>query len=311
MWVDRDQAPQYNHFGPGAYAPSLARCRPSSASRILYAVVLGRPNSKVDHMHTPDNCQDKHHNYYDPLFCANMHVCSCTDFEDGGTMTKRAERLSETIENYLESVYNMQDEGKKVIAARLAERLGVKPPTVSQTLQRMVRDGLIKIDDANEIQFTKNGREVAEAAIRRHRLIERFMTDFLGIGWAVAHTEAERLQHAMSDLMEEKMFEALGNPNACPHGNPIPGMQPTRLPSDAITLDDATEGQRVTILRITEEGERDPRLLDYLQKNNLIPHTEVLIGEVAPWSGVITLRQGKKSISLGLKAARTIWVQPV
>jgi len=219
-------------------------------------------------------------------------------------------KVTETIENYLESIYNMQDEGKQVIAARLAERLGVKPPTVSQTLQRMLRDGLIKID-GNEIIFTKTGLEVAESAIRRHRLVERFMTDFLGIGWAVAHTEAEKLQHAMSDLIEQKMAEALGNPKSCPHGNPIPGMQSTKLPSDALTLDTASAGQRVMIVRITEEGERDPRLLDYLQKSNLMPGTSVTVNEVAPWSGVITLNVAEAKIPIGLKAARTIWVQPV
>jgi len=219
-------------------------------------------------------------------------------------------KVTETVENYLESIYNMRDEGKQVIAARLAERLGVKPPTVSQTLQRMVRDGLIK-SDASEITFTRLGQEVAEAAIRRHRLVERFMTDFLGIGWAEAHREAEKLQHAMSDVIEQKMAQALGNPKACPHGNPIPGAQPTQLPAGAITLDNAETDQRVAILRITEEGERDPRLLDYLQKSNLIPGTVVKVDEVAPWSGVITLDVSGARVSIGLKAARTIWVQPV
>ena len=219
-------------------------------------------------------------------------------------------KVTETIESYLESIYNMRDEGKKVIAARLAERLGVRPPTVSQTLQRMVRDGLIKIDE-NEIVLTGTGQEVAEAAIRRHRLVERFMTDYLGIGWAVAHAEAERLQHAMSDLIEQKMAEALGYPMACPHGNPIPGAQSTRLPPDALTLDTASAGQRLKILRITEEGERDPRLLDYLQKNNLVPGTIVTVDDNAPWSGVVSLRVANAAIPIGLKAARTIWVQPV
>ena len=218
-------------------------------------------------------------------------------------------KVTETIENYLESVYNMRDECTTVIAARLAERLGVKPPTVSQTLQRMRRDGLIKIE-GNEIALTKIGHEVAEAGIRRHRLVERFMTDILKLEWAVAHREAEPLQHAMSDLIEQKMLEVLGHPLTCPHGNPIPGMQPTRLPPDALTLDVTESGKRVKVLRITEEGERDPRLLDYLQKNGLVPGTSVIVEEVAPWSGVITLSRDGTRIPIGLKAARTIWVQP-
>ena len=137
------------------------------------------------------------------------------------------------------------------------------------------------------------------------------MTDYLGIGWAEAHREAEKLQHAMTSLIEQKMAEALGHPKACPHGNPIPGVQSTRLPLDALTLDSAETGQRVAVLRITEEGERDPRLLDYLQNSRITPGAVVGVEEVAPWSGVITLDVSGKRIPIGLKAARTIWVQPV
>ena len=219
-------------------------------------------------------------------------------------------KLTETYENYLEAIYNMRDEGKKVINARLADRLGVKPPTVSQTLQRMSRDGLVKIVDG-EIALTKHGMEVAEASIRRHRIIERFMSDILGIEWAVAHREAERLQHAISPLIEEKMLAALGHPTACPHGNPIPGMMATKLPPEAITLDNTRQNQAVEVLRITEEGERDPRLLDYLQKQGLTPGAKITVQDAVEYTGVVTFRKGGQSIALGLKAARTIWVRPV
>lgn len=219
-------------------------------------------------------------------------------------------KLTETYENYLEAIYNMRDEGQKIINARLADRLGVKPPTVSQTLQRMSRDGLVKII-AGEITLTKQGVEAAEASIRRHRIIERFMSDILGIGWAVAHREAERLQHAISPLIEEKMLAALGHPTACPHGNPIPGMMTTKLPPEATTLNNAQENQPVEILRITEEGERDPRLLDYLQKQGLVPGARITVQEVVEYTGVVTFKKSDKSIALGLKAARTIWVKPV
>jgi len=223
-------------------------------------------------------------------------------------------KLTETYENYLEAIYNMRDEasatGQKIINARLADRLGLKPPTVSQTLQRMSRDGLVKINEG-DIILTKHGIEVAEASIRRHRIIERFMSDILGIEWAVAHREAERLQHAISPLIEDKMLAALGHPTACPHGNPIPGMMSTKLPPDAVTLDNTQANQVVEILRITEEGERDPRLLDYLQKQHLIPAARITVQEVVEYTGVVTFRKGDKIIALGLKAARTIWVKPV
>ena len=223
-------------------------------------------------------------------------------------------KLTETYENYLEAIYNMRDEAsaseQKIINARLADRLGVKPPTVTQTLQRMARDGYVKID-SGDIALTKHGVEVAEASIRRHRIIERFMSDILDIEWAVAHREAERLQHAISPLIEDKMLAALGQPTTCPHGNPIPGMMSTRLPPDAVLLSNAQEKQTVEILRITEEGERDPRLLDYLQKQNLIPGAQITVDEVVEYTGVVTFRKADKPIALGLKAARTIWVKPV
>jgi DtxR family Mn-dependent transcriptional regulator len=123
----------------------------------------------------------------------------------------------------------------------------------------------------------------------------------------VAHREAERLQHAMSDLVEQKMIEALGHPTTCPHGNPIPGMQSTKLPADAMTLNTASENQAVQILHITEEGERDPRLLDYLQKQGLIPGAIITVQEVVEWTGVITFKKDDRAIALGLTAARTIW----
>jgi DtxR family Mn-dependent transcriptional regulator len=219
-------------------------------------------------------------------------------------------KLTETYEIYLEAIYNMRDEGQQIINARLADRLGLKPPTVSQTLQRMSRDGLVKIAEG-DIMLTKHGTEVAEASIRRHRIIERFMSDILGIEWAVAHREAERLQHAISPLIEDKMLAALGHPTACPHGNPIPGMLSTKLPSEAVTLDNTQANQVVEILRITEEGERDPRLLDYLQKQHLVPGARMTVQEVVEYTGVVTFKKGDKVIALGLKAARTIWVKPV
>jgi DtxR family Mn-dependent transcriptional regulator len=218
---------------------------------------------------------------------------------------------SGAIEDYLDAIYNMKDEGKLVIAARLAERLGVTPPTVSQTLRRMVRDGLITIAPDNEIHFTAEGKATAEATIRRHRMLERFLTDMLGLEWAVAHGEAHRLQRSISDIVEERLFGLLGQPTTCPHGNPIPGSGAARLPKDAFTLDHAETGQKVVVDRITEEGERDLRLLEYFQRNRLMPGVRFTITEVAPWNETITLSQDSQTVILGMRAARTIWVHPV
>jgi DtxR family Mn-dependent transcriptional regulator len=222
-----------------------------------------------------------------------------------------ANHPSGAIEDYLDAIYNMKDEGKVVIAARLAERLGVKPPTVSQTLRRMMRDGLITLSPDNEINFTTEGKATAEATIRRHRMLERFLTDMLGLEWAVAHEEAHRLQHSISDVVEERLFGVLGQPTTCPHGNPIPGSGAARLPKNALTLDQAQAGQQVVVDRITEEGERDLRLLEYFQRNRLMPGVRFVVAEVAPWNETITLHHDGAAVILGMKAARTIWVHPV
>jgi DtxR family Mn-dependent transcriptional regulator len=218
---------------------------------------------------------------------------------------------SGAIEDYLDAIYNMKDEGKVVIAARLAERLGVTPPTVSQTLRRMVKNGLVAIAPDNEIHFTPQGIATAEATIRRHRMLERFLTDILGLEWAVAHEEAHRLQHSISDVVEERLFKVLGQPMTCPHGNPIPGSGAPRLPKNALTLDQAQTGQEVVVDRITEEGERDPRLLAYFQRHRLMPGVRFAVAEVAPWNETITLSHDGATVILGMKAARTIWAHPV
>ena len=218
--------------------------------------------------------------------------------------------VSPTIEGYLEAIYNMRDEGKSVIGARLADRLGVSPSTVSATLRRMTRDGLVEVADDNEIHLTTSGRKVAEATIRRHRLLERFLTDYLGLSWHQAHEEAGPLQHALSSLVEASLAEALGNPQTCPHGNPIPGTGAARLPPEAITLDQAQTGQMLVIERITEEGERDLQLLAYLEAHGVVPGARLEVDEVAPWNEMVNVLAPLGKASLGFKAARTIWARP-
>jgi len=205
----------------------------------------------------------------------------------------------------------MRDEGKSVIAARLSERMDVSPSTVSATLGRMTRDGLIDIHDDHEIYLTPLGTQVAEDTIRRHRLLERFLTDYLGLSWHQAHEEAGALQHAISPLVEARLTEALGNPQTCPHGNPIPGTGAPPLPPGAVTLDQARAGQAFVVVRITEEGERDLSLLAYLEEHGIVPGARVEVAEVASWNEVVNLVTPKDEASLGFKAARTIWVGPV
>src|SRR2546421_8067370 len=117
----------------------------------------------------------------------------------------------------------MRAEGETVTNARLAEWRGVSRPTVTAGLRRMARDGLLRADAGKEVLLTAEGDTKAASIVRRHRIMERWLTDALGLDWVVADEEAARLEHAISDLVEQRLYEALGRPASCPHGNPIPG----------------------------------------------------------------------------------------
>jgi len=142
---------------------------------------------------------------------------------------------------------------------------------------------------------------------RRHRLLERWLTDTLGLNWTDAHEEAHRLEHALSPRVEDRLAELLGMPSTCPHGNPIPGMsKPPKV--EPFPLAQAKEGTTVVVERITEEAEADKKLLEHLWKNDVRPGRRLKITEVAPWAGTITASGDGQTIALGLPAAAKIWV---
>src|SRR5216110_1339920 len=130
---------------------------------------------------------------------------------------------SEVVSRYLEAIYYMWAEKEPLRSARLADWLGVSRPTVAVGLRRMTRDGLVSMNGRKEIELTDAGMRAAESIVRRHRIMERWLTDALGLDWVQADEEAARLEHAVSELVEERVYESLGRPATCPHGNPIPG----------------------------------------------------------------------------------------
>ena len=175
---------------------------------------------------------------------------------------------SEVISRYLEAIYYMRAEGETVTNARLADWLGVSRPTVTAGLRRMTRDGLLRHDSGKEVAMTEAGDSKAAAIVRRHRIVERWLTDSLGLDWVVADEEAARLEHTISEVVEERLYEALGRPSSCPHGNPIPGhSEPV---AGEVRLAGLTSGA-ATVTRISEVAEREaPSLLHYLHERNLV-----------------------------------------
>ncbi|MGH7474565.1 MAG: metal-dependent transcriptional regulator [Candidatus Methylomirabilales bacterium] len=212
-----------------------------------------------------------------------------------------------SVQDYLGAIYDLAGSGKPVIGARLAKHMKVSPPAVTEALQRMARLGYIKFGAGKEISFTKKGKALAEVMARRHRLLERWLTDILGLDWTEAHEEAHRLEHALSPKVEDRLAAILGMPTTCPHGNPIPGMA-RQSSTHPFPLDQSKAGSTVVVERITEEAEADRKLLEHLWQNGVRPGMKLKIQEVAPWAGTITTTSDGKTIVLGLAAAGKIWV---
>lgn len=222
-------------------------------------------------------------------------------------MTMDQAKVSSATENYLMAIYALAEEAQPVIAARVAEEMGVSPSTMVTTLRRLERERYVKVLGRKEIRLTVQGKRVAEAVLRRHFLTERLLTDILGLDWVKAHQEAHRLEHAISQEVEERLAKLLHQPTTCPHGNPIPG-QGSSLRQKAIPLDRVPAGGEVTFMCVPEWGERDARLLGFLQQHRLSPGTRIKVLDVAPSLGTMSLKAGTHEFSLGIEAAKKIRV---
>jgi DtxR family Mn-dependent transcriptional regulator len=216
---------------------------------------------------------------------------------------------SEVVSHYLEAIYYMWSEGESLRSARLADWLGVSRPTVTVALRRMTGYGMVKMNRRKEIELTAAGRRAAEAIVRRHRIMERWLTDGLGLDWVTADEEAARLEHAVSEVVERRLYEALGRPGTCPHGNPIPGY--SKAAAGEVRLATMVKGGRAQISRVSEVAEREaPMLLTYLHERGLTPGREVAVDEVDVVAGTIRVRAGKRSVTLGNDTAAKLWVVP-
>ncbi|HZV48451.1 MAG TPA: metal-dependent transcriptional regulator [Candidatus Dormibacteraeota bacterium] len=216
--------------------------------------------------------------------------------------------LSEVVSRYLEAIYYMEAEGERARSARLADWLGVSRPTVTVALRRMTRDGMVRINSRKEIELTERGREAAAAIVRRHRVMERWLTDGLGLDWVVADEEAARLEHAVSDLVERRLWEVLGRPTRCPHGNPIPGR--ADLDPREVRLSTLRPGAVVRVSRISEVAEREaPALLRYLQDRSLVPGAGLEVLEVDDVGRTLRVKVGnERDVTLSHETASKIWV---
>jgi DtxR family Mn-dependent transcriptional regulator len=208
------------------------------------------------------------------------------------------------FEEYCECIYELKEDDVDVIQARIAERLQVSRPAVSEMIRRMEHEGLVSIVDGR-VRLTGSGGILAETVVRRHRLAERFLTDVLGLSWAQAHEEAGRWEHVITATVEDAMNRLLGDPTTCPHGNPIPGSR-YEAPV-AIRLVDVHVGDSFTVSRIPEELEFTPGLLEFLEASAIQPGRTGTITAASP-DGTITIKIDDRHVGVGSFASNRILV---
>jgi DtxR family Mn-dependent transcriptional regulator len=189
--------------------------------------------------------------------------------------------LIDTTEMYLKTIYELEEEGIVPLRARIGERLHQSGPTVSQTVARMERDGLLHLDTDRHLELTEQGRLLAMRVMRKHRLVERLLVDVIGLDWELVHVEACRWEHVVSEAVERRLVDLLHDPTESPYGNPIPGLAELGRPS---SVEDFRRGVRplhslvgpgagvdVTVRRIGEPLQTDEKLLVELQRAGVVP----------------------------------------
>lgn len=208
------------------------------------------------------------------------------------------------FEEYCETIFELNEDGQRVIQARIAERLEVSRPAVSEMVRRLVDEGLVSVD-SHEISLTESGRVLATTMVRRHRLAERFLTDMLGLSWAEAHHEAGKWEHVISPAVEEAIVLKLDDPTTCPHGNPIPGSG--YVERDLVALSTVATGSKAIITRIPEELEFTPGLLEFLESNEIVPGIEASVIASSP-DGTTTIDVGGSIVGVSAFTAERILV---
>jgi DtxR family Mn-dependent transcriptional regulator len=207
------------------------------------------------------------------------------------------------FEEYCECIFELAEDDVDIIQARIAERLQVSRPAVSEMMRKLEAERLITNDGA--IELTEQGLELAQRVVRRHRLAERFLTDVLKLSWAEAHHEAGKWEHIMSTNVEEAINRLLGSPTTCPHGNPIPGS--AYIEPDSAPLASQPVGETFVVRRIPEELEFTPGLLEFLEESSLRPGCSGVVTASSP-DGTLTVEIDGRHVGVGAFASERIMV---
>jgi DtxR family Mn-dependent transcriptional regulator len=215
-----------------------------------------------------------------------------------------------TVDKYLEAIYYIAAEGEIVRPSRLAYWLSVSAPTVSDALARLKRDGWVEIGTDRSVTLTESGESTATGLVRRHRILERWLTDVLNFDWASADVEADRISSAVSDAVVDQIDLSMGSPSTCPHGNAIPGRDAPY--GELMALADLEPGTPATVRRISEVAEHEaPALLSMLADHSIKEGSEVKVVESDLGPNEVGLVVAGEPLTLSLEAAQLIWVEVV
>jgi DtxR family Mn-dependent transcriptional regulator len=213
--------------------------------------------------------------------------------------------FAESFEMYMKAIYRLEREGPGVTTSALATELGVAPASVSGMLKKLVNDGYVEHEVRGDIKLTRKGLEVAVGVVRRNRLAERLLTDVLGMSWDEVYAEACILEHAITPRVEERLIAALGDPQTCPHGHPIPPTDLTEPVRVGIPLAQVESGSDVTVSGVTEQM---PEILRYLGKVGVRPGVRLYLVEKAPLGGPLTIEIDGERHAISLELARTVMI---
>lgn len=228
--------------------------------------------------------------------------------------------LVDTTEMYLRTIYDLEEEGVVPLRARIAERLEQSGPTVSQTVSRMERDGLLRVAGDRHLELTDKGRRLAISVMRKHRLAERLLVDVIGLPWEEVHAEACRWEHVMSEDVERRLVQVLDNPTISPFGNPIPGLaalgleDPPGRPdrADLVRLTELPAGDSVAVVvrQLTEHVQGDVALISRLKEAGVVPNARVLVH--TGLDGDVTIMvSGHENVVLPHEMAHAVKVEKV
>lgn len=216
-------------------------------------------------------------------------------------------RPTHTVEDYLMTMHVMERDSGEIVAARLAEMMGVAPATVAMTLKRMERDSWITGTGRKAVRLTEIGREAAQSVTRRHMLTEWLLLRVLKVPFLDIHHEAHGIEHAISPGLEARLCEILDNPQLCPHGNPLPGFE--HVVKDWLPLTQLARNESAIIRRIHEFAEDNEEILHFLFTNQILPGKQIDVVDLLAFNHTITIRLDDHQVTLGFAVAGYIFVQ--